>query len=66
VGCASVSKMIFLSTDIAVSFSLQWVLSSLGPLNSLISTSRSLEMFENCWSAKSLEVVGVENPYLCD
>jgi hypothetical protein len=40
----SVSKMTFLSTSIALPFSLEWVLSSLGSLNILISSSRGLEI----------------------
>jgi hypothetical protein len=43
---ASVSKMTFLSIGIALSFSLRWALSSLGPLNILISSSRGLETIE--------------------
>jgi hypothetical protein len=36
--------MTFLSTGIAVPFNLQWVLSSLGLLNILMSCSRGLEI----------------------
>jgi hypothetical protein len=39
-----VGKMPLLTTGIALSFKLHWVLSSLGPLNILISSSRSLEI----------------------
>jgi hypothetical protein len=42
---ASIGKMTFLSTSIALPFSLHWVLSILGPLNILISSSRVLEIF---------------------
>jgi hypothetical protein len=41
---ALVSKMIFLSVGIRLPFSLQWVLSSLGSLNILISSSRGLDI----------------------
>jgi hypothetical protein len=41
---ALVEKMSLLSTCIAVPFRLRWVLSSLGPLNILSSSSRSLEI----------------------
>jgi hypothetical protein len=41
---ASIGKMTFLSTNIALPFSLHWVLSSLGPLNILTSSSRDLEI----------------------
>jgi hypothetical protein len=43
---ASVSKMTFLSTGIAVLFSMRWVLSSFGPLNTLISSSRGPKIIE--------------------
>jgi hypothetical protein len=41
---ALVGKMAFLATGIALLFRLHWVLSSLGPLNILISNSKSLEI----------------------
>jgi hypothetical protein len=41
---ALVGKMSLLAIDIALPFRLHWVLSSLGPLNILISSSRSLEI----------------------
>jgi hypothetical protein len=41
---ASIGKMTFLSTSIALPFSLHWVLSSLAPLNILTSSSRSPEI----------------------
>jgi hypothetical protein len=39
-----VGKMTFLTIGIALPFGLQWVLSSLGPLNILISSSRDLDI----------------------
>jgi hypothetical protein len=41
---ASVSKRTFLSTIIALLFSMRWVLSSLGPLSTLISSSMGQEI----------------------
>jgi hypothetical protein len=41
---ALVGKMTFLTTGIALPFSWRWVLSSLGPLNILISSNRGLEI----------------------
>jgi hypothetical protein len=41
---ASIGKMTFLSISIALSFSLHWIMGSLGPLNNLISSSRGLEI----------------------
>jgi hypothetical protein len=41
---ASIGKMIFLSICIAFSFSLHWVLGSLGPLNILNFNSRGLKV----------------------
>jgi hypothetical protein len=41
---ALVGKMTFLTICIALPFSLQWILSSLGPLNILISSSRDLKI----------------------
>jgi hypothetical protein len=41
---ALVGKMTFLTIDIALSFNRCWVLSGPGPLNILISSSRSLEI----------------------
>jgi hypothetical protein len=52
-----ISKITFLSIGIALSFSLQWVLSSLGPLNILISSSRGLEIVGG---AESLDAAGRE------
>jgi hypothetical protein len=43
---ASVSKMVFLSTGVALPFTMHWVLGSLSPLNTLISSRRSLEIVE--------------------
>jgi hypothetical protein len=56
---ASVSIMSFLSIGIAFLISLRWVLGSLGPLNTLISHSRGLEVVGALnhlmlWSRKSL------------
>jgi hypothetical protein len=56
---ASVSKMTFLSIGIALPFSMHWVLGSLGPLNTLISSGRSLEIIGALnhlalWGRKSL------------
>jgi hypothetical protein len=39
-----ISKITLFSIGISLPFSLQWVLSSLGPLNILISSSRGLEI----------------------
>jgi hypothetical protein len=41
---ALVGKVTSLPTSIALPFTLQWVLSSLSPLNTLIPNSRSLEI----------------------
>jgi hypothetical protein len=41
---ASIGKMTFLFTSIALPFTLHWVLSSRGPLNILTSRSRSLKI----------------------
>jgi hypothetical protein len=41
---ASIGKMAFLSTSIALLFSLHWVLCSQGPLNILTSSKRSLQI----------------------
>jgi hypothetical protein len=43
---ALVGKVTSLLTSIALPFTLQWVLSSLSPLNTLIPNSRSLEIVE--------------------
>jgi hypothetical protein len=52
---ASISKITFLSTGIALPFGLRWVLSSLGPLNILISSSRGLNMLVSCEFPRHLE-----------
>jgi hypothetical protein len=41
---ASIGKMTFLSTSIALPLNLHWVLGSSGPLNTLTSSSRCLEI----------------------
>jgi peroxiredoxin len=41
---ASIGKMTFLSISTTLPFSLHWVMTSLGPLNILTSSSRSLEI----------------------
>jgi hypothetical protein len=56
---ALVGKMTFLTTTIALPFSQRWVLSSLGPMSILISSSRGLEIvgaFNHLmlWGRKSL------------
>jgi hypothetical protein len=56
---ASVGIMSLFSTVIAPTISLQWVLGSLGPLNTLIPSSRSLEIVAalnhmTLWGRKSL------------
>jgi hypothetical protein len=55
---ASIGKMTILSTSIALSFSLHWVLRSQGPLNILTSTSRSLEIV---WALNHLTLQGRES-----
>jgi hypothetical protein len=56
---ASVGVMSLVSTVVAPTISLQWVLGSLGPLNTLIPSSRSLEIVGalnhlTLWGGKSL------------
>jgi hypothetical protein len=56
---APIGKMTFLYTSIALPFSLHWILSSLSPLNILISSSKSLEIVGalsdlTLWSRESL------------
>jgi hypothetical protein len=56
---APIGKMTFLSTSIALPFRMHWVLSSLGPLNILTSSSRNLEIVGvlndlTLWSRESL------------
>jgi hypothetical protein len=55
---ASVSKMTFLSISTTLPFSLQWVLSSLGPLNILIPSNRGLEIV---WALNHLVLRGIES-----
>jgi hypothetical protein len=51
---ASIGIVSLLSTVVAPTINLQRVLGSLGPLNTLISSSRS----GYCWGAESLDAVG--------
>jgi hypothetical protein len=56
---APIGKVTFLYTSIALPFSLHWILSSLSPLNILISNSKSLEIVGalsdlTLWSRESL------------
>jgi hypothetical protein len=55
---ALVGIVTFLSTSIALSISMRWVLSSLGPLNILISHSRGLEIV---WALNHLALRGRES-----